>query len=68
MTDRALTLMLKRLDELANNDTLKVRILDQSIMNNWQGIFPLKDNNVKQYGRTGIEIKPLEVDDLAGIL
>lgn len=48
MTEYALKLMLKKLDELGNNDTIKIAILNQSITNNWQGIFPLKDGYTKQ--------------------
>lgn len=47
MTEYALKLMLKKLDELGNNDTTKIAILNQSITNNWQGIFPLKDGKTK---------------------
>lgn len=62
MTEYALKLMLKKLDELGNNDTTKIAILNQSITHNWQGIFPLKDeytNQVKQpekkYDQNGYE-------------
>ena len=48
MTEYALKLMLKKLDELGNNDTAKIAILNQSIKYNWQGIFPLKDEYTKQ--------------------
>ncbi len=48
MTEYALKLMLKKLDELGNNDTTKIAILNQSITNNWQGIFPLKNEYTKQ--------------------
>lgn len=48
MTEYALKLMLKNLDELGNNDTTKIAILNQSITHNWQGIFPLKDEYTKQ--------------------
>lgn len=48
MTEYALKLMLKKLDELGNNDTTKIAIINQSITHNWQGIFPLKDENTKQ--------------------
>lgn len=48
MTEYALKLMLKKLDELGNTDDVKIAILNQSITNNWQGIFPLKDGNTKQ--------------------
>lgn len=48
MTEYALKLMLNKLDELGNNDTTKIAILNQSITHNWQGIFPLKDEYTKQ--------------------
>lgn len=48
MTEYALKLMLKKLDEFGNTDDTKIAILNQSITNNWQGIFPLKDGNIKQ--------------------
>lgn len=48
MTEYALKLMLKKLDELGNTDDVKFAILNQSITHNWQGIFPLKDVNTKQ--------------------
>lgn len=47
MTEYALKLMLKKLDEMGNTDNTKIAILNQSITNNWQGIFPLKDGNTK---------------------
>lgn len=48
MTEYALKLMLKKLDELGNNDTTKIAILNQSITHNWQGVFPLKNEYTKQ--------------------
>lgn len=48
MTEYALKLMLKKLDELGNSETTKIAILNQSITHNWQGIFPLKDEYTKQ--------------------
>jgi DNA-binding transcriptional regulator GbsR (MarR family) len=47
MTEYALKLMLNKLDETGNTDDAKIAILNQSITNNWQGIFPLKDGNTK---------------------
>ena len=60
MTEYALKLMLKKLDELGNTDDIKIAILNQSITHNWQGIFPLKDGNTKQdkqpkYDQNGYE-------------
>ena len=45
MTTRALELLIKKLDKLANDDNTKIEILNESIMNGWNGIFPLKDNS-----------------------
>lgn len=43
MTDRALQLMLLKLDNLSNGiKENKIKILDNSIMNCWQGIFDLR--------------------------
>lgn len=47
LTDKALTLILNKLDKLSCNDKEKVEILNQSIMNCWQGVFELK----KPYGK-----------------
>lgn len=48
LTEYALKLMLKKLDEIGNTDDAKIAILNQSITNNWQGIFPLKNEYTKQ--------------------
>ena len=45
MTTRALELLIKKLDKLSNDDNTKIEILNESIMNGWNGIFPLKDNS-----------------------
>lgn len=42
LTDRALELSLKKLDELTPKDSEKIKIVQQSIMNGWVGFFPLK--------------------------
>lgn len=44
MTDRAIGMAIKKLTELSggNYDTA-VKILEQSIMNSWKGLFPIKD-------------------------
>ena len=45
MTTYALELLIKKLDRFANDDNTKIEILNESIMNGWNGIFPLKDNS-----------------------
>jgi hypothetical protein len=42
MTDRAFNMFLKKLDELAATDEMKIKLLDQSILHNWQTVYPLK--------------------------
>lgn len=49
MTDHAVDLAIKKLDELSNGDNdMAVKILEQSVMNSWQGLFPLKNDNGTQ--------------------
>ena len=45
MTTHALELLIKKLDKLSNDDNTKIEILNESIMNGWNGVFPLKDNS-----------------------
>lgn len=46
MTEKAEELLLLKLEELApGSENDKIRILEQSIVNGWQGIFPLSENN-----------------------
>lgn len=60
-TNRAKTMLLNKLDKLAGDDTdLKVQILEQSIFNSWQGVFPIRD---KAYENTRIRRKSESVAD-----
>ena len=45
LTTRGLELMIKKLYSLTTNINEQVEILNNSIMNNWQGIFPLKQES-----------------------
>ena len=48
MTDRAVAMAKKRLEQLAGNDHDKaVRILDQSVLNCWQNLYGLKEDGRK---------------------
>ena len=48
LTDKAVELAIKKLDELSGGDNDKaIKILEQSIMNSWQGLFPLKEDPQK---------------------
>ena len=49
MTDRAVDIAIKKLNELSGGDNdMAVRILEQSIMNSWQGLFPLKEDQTQK--------------------
>ena len=48
MTEEAITLVVEKLEKLAPGDfETQKAILNQSIMNSWQGVFPLKDDSNK---------------------
>lgn len=51
-TNRALEPLFQELDSLAEDTETKIAILKQSILNGWQGVFPIKD-----------EAKPEKKDD-----
>ncbi|OSB05977.1 hypothetical protein [Clostridium botulinum] len=44
MTDRALKIMLNKLNTLSNDTEIQIKILEKSIENCWQGIFALKED------------------------
>lgn len=53
MTDRAVDMAIANLRELSgNNRDVAIRILEQSIMNSWKGLFPLKEQNKQQTGQS----------------
>lgn len=47
MTDKAIQLMLKKLKGLSEVEEIQIKILETSIINSWQGIFPLKEQTSK---------------------
>lgn len=48
MTNYALTLMLKKLDKMTGSTGVKIDILNQSIVNGWQDVYPLKRQDQRQ--------------------
>ena len=50
LTDRAMKGILSKLNDCASDDLEKIEVLDQSIMNSWQGIFPLKEKTPTAIG------------------
>ena len=45
MTDRAISLMLGKLNKMTTDVNEQIDIINQSILNGWQGIFPLNKQN-----------------------
>lgn len=45
MTEKAIDLMISKLDGIAEDNNEKIKILEQSILNGWKGIFPLQKEN-----------------------
>lgn len=53
MTDRAVELAINKLQKLSGGDNdLAAQIIEQSVMNSWLGLFPLKDGGGKDAGAT----------------
>lgn len=48
MTDRAVDLMIGKLDSMTADNNEKIAILEQSIVNGWKGVFPLRNENTKK--------------------
>ena len=48
LTTRGLELMINKLKKITSNTNEQIQILNNSIMNNWLGIFPLKEEKQKE--------------------
>lgn len=48
MNDNAIKLLISKLNKMTPDVNIQIEILNQSIMNGWQGIFPLNRDNKKQ--------------------
>lgn len=62
MTDRAVELAIKKLEELSTvpfsdsmDNDLAIQILNQSVMNSWQGLFPLKEQKTNNTPKSGVD-------------
>ena len=53
LTDRALELTIKRLKKISNSEEEIQMILDNSIINSYQGVFPLKEEQKKELKQNG---------------
>ena len=50
MTEKAVDLLIGKLKKLSSSIPEQIEILNQSIVNGWQGIFPLKDQTAQKGG------------------
>jgi hypothetical protein len=65
MTDHAIELLKKKLQELApDNEKAKIAIMEQSIINGWSGVFPLNESNKSVLKQQTLELwtDPSQVD------
>ena len=61
MTDHAVDLLLQKLNGMTSYIPEQIEIINQSIMNGWQGVFPLKNDQVVK--KTGYQ-KQTKADEL----
>lgn len=54
MTSKALELLLRNLEKLTNLEEEKIAILNQSIEHGWQTVYPLKNNNIQNNSKGGM--------------
>ena len=50
LTNRALEMIINKLNSLSKDEKEQIKILDQSIINNWQNIYPVKEDERKSTG------------------
>ena len=63
LTDRAKQMVLTKLNSLAKDEPTKIKILENSIVNNWQDVYPLKENQkVDEKGQDYIIVKTGGID------
>ena len=62
LTERAMKLLLTELNKLSEDRNTQIAIINQSILNNWKGVFPLKNNRPEvkksynyEYGQKGVD-------------
>lgn len=51
MTDNALKLLINKLRGMTSDEEMQIEILNQSIINGWQSIYPIRDNYNKPKGK-----------------
>lgn len=64
ITDSGIEKVLQKLEKLSKGDTeIKVKILDESVMGGWQGVFPLKEEKNENKRASAGNEKPTSADD-----
>lgn len=63
MTDHAIELLINKLNKLSSDTSEQIEILNQSMLNGWQGVFPLKESG-KKPKETTIDESKNDLDDL----
>ena len=43
MTNRGLELLINKLKDMSQDETTQVKIVEQSVLKNWQGLYPIKE-------------------------
>jgi hypothetical protein len=56
MTENAVRLMIGKLEKMTTDNNERIMILEESIMNGWKGIFPLKEGQKKQDGNVFLKL------------
>ena len=63
MTEKAVELMIKKLNDLSPYIEDQIEILNQSILNGWQGIFPLKKESYSSSRSANIQNRVSNIDN-----
>ena len=65
MTDHAVDLLINKLNGMSSYIPEQIEIINQSIVNGWQGVFPLKNEHAQAIRNTGYhkQTKAEELDD-----
>jgi hypothetical protein len=53
LTERAVTLLLNKLDALASTDELKIKLLENATLSNWKSVYPLKEEKQQDKPKQG---------------
>ena len=63
MTPRAVSLLVSKLKEMASDEATQIAIINQSVMNGWLSVYPLKADQ----GANGVKVNPVKSTDLDGV-